>query len=35
MKPEVMEVYELLEFNIILKAFPTVPEAVEKGFGHT
>ncbi len=33
MKPEVMEVYELLEFDMILKAYPGVPEAVEKGFG--
>ena len=34
MKPEVSEVFELLEFNTILKAFPDVQVAIQKGFGH-
>ncbi len=33
MNPEVAEVFELLEFDSILKAFPTVEQAVQKGFG--
>jgi len=32
MNPEVSEVFELLEFNTILKSFPNVESAVEKGF---
>jgi anti-sigma B factor antagonist len=32
MNPEVTEVFELLEFNTILKAFPSVETAVKKGF---
>lgn len=32
MNPEVSEVFELLEFNTILKAFPNVDAAVKKGF---
>ncbi len=32
MTPEVMEVFELLEFNTILKSFPDVETAVQKGF---
>jgi anti-sigma B factor antagonist len=32
MNAAVHEVYELLEFNIILKAFPTVETAVKQGF---
>jgi len=35
MNPEVAEVFELLEFDSILKAFPTVEQAVQKGFGKT
>jgi len=35
MNPEVMEAYELLQFSTILKAFPTVDQAVKKGFGKT
>lgn len=34
MKPEVLEVFELLEFNTIIKAFPDVQTAIQKGFGH-
>ncbi len=33
MGPEVAEVFELLEFDTILKAFPTVEQAVQTGFG--
>lgn len=33
MNPEVSEVFELLEFNTILKAFPNVEAAVKRGFG--
>lgn len=33
MNPEVSEVFELLEFNTILKAFPNVETAVKRGFG--
>ncbi len=33
MSPEVMEVFQLLEFNSILKAFPNVDAAVKRGFG--
>lgn len=33
MSPEVEEAYELLQFSTILKAFPTVEQAVQKGFG--
>jgi anti-sigma B factor antagonist len=33
MSDEVMEVFELLEFNTILKAFKDVDLAVKKGFG--
>jgi anti-sigma B factor antagonist len=32
MNPEVSEVFELLEFNTILKSFPNVETAVKKGF---
>ena len=32
MNPEVGEVFELLEFNSILKTFPTVEAAVQKAF---
>jgi anti-sigma B factor antagonist len=32
MNPEVSEVFELLEFNTILKSFPNVESAVQKGF---
>ena len=32
MNPEVSEVFELLEFNTILKAFPNVDAAIKKGF---
>ena len=33
MSPEVAEAYDLLQFDSIIKAFPTVVEAVHKGFG--
>ncbi len=33
MSPEVEEAYELLQFSTILKAFPNVEQAVQKGFG--
>jgi len=33
MSPEVTDAFELLEFHTILKSFPTVNEAVQKGFG--
>jgi len=33
MNSEVAEVFELLEFNTILKSFPDVESAVKKGFG--
>ncbi len=33
MSPEVEEAYELLQFSTILKAFPNVDQAVQKGFG--
>jgi len=33
MSPEVEEAYKLLEFDSIIKAFATVDEAVQKGFG--
>ena len=33
MRPEVAEVYDLLQFSSILKAFPTIEMAVQKGFG--
>lgn len=32
MSPEVAEVFELLEFNTILKSFPDVETALQKGF---
>lgn len=32
MSPEVEEAYELLQFSTILKAFPSVEQAVQKGF---
>src|ERR1051325_9439373 len=32
MNPEVAEVFELLEFNTILKSFPNVETAIKKGF---
>ena len=32
MNPEVSEVFELLEFNTILKSFPNVETAIKKGF---
>ncbi|HVZ81224.1 MAG TPA: STAS domain-containing protein [bacterium] len=32
MNPEVAEVFELLEFNTILKSFPNVEMALKKGF---
>lgn len=32
MNPEVAEVFELLEFNTILKSFPNVETAIQKGF---
>jgi anti-sigma B factor antagonist len=35
MSPEVTEAYELLEFETILKSFPNVETAVQKGFGKT
>ena len=35
MNPEVSEVFELLEFNTILKSFPNVEAAVKKGFEKT
>jgi anti-anti-sigma factor len=33
MSPDVTEVFELLEFNVILKSFPDVESAVQQGFG--
>jgi anti-anti-sigma factor len=33
MNPDVMEVFELLEFDTILKSFPDTEAAVKKGFG--
>jgi anti-sigma B factor antagonist len=33
MTPEVREAYELLQFNTIIKSFPDVDQAVQKGFG--
>jgi anti-anti-sigma factor len=33
MTPDVTEVFDLLEFNVILKSFPDVQSAVQKGFG--
>ena len=35
MSPEVTEAYELLEFGTIIKSFPDVDQAVQKGFGKT
>ena len=35
MSPEVEEAYELLQFSTILKAFPTVEQAIQKGFRKT
>lgn len=35
MSPEVAEAYELLQFDTIIKSFPTVDQAVQKGFGKT
>ncbi len=35
MSPEVTEAYELLEFDTILKSFPTVDQAVQNGFGRS
>jgi len=35
MSPEVTDAFELLEFHTILKSFPDVNEAVQKGFGKT
>jgi len=35
MNPEVLETYELLEFDSIIKAFPSTQEAVVKGFKRT
>ena len=35
MSPEVAEVFELLEFDSILKTFPTVEQAVQTGFGRS
>ena len=35
MTPEVMDAYELLQFETIIKSFPTVDQAVQKGFGKT
>ncbi len=32
MNPEVSEVFELLEFNTILKSFPNIEAAIKKGF---
>jgi|SRR5579883_1504308 len=32
MSPEVEEAYDLLQFSTILKSFPTVEQAVQKGF---
>ncbi len=32
MSPEVTDAYELLQFNTILKSFPNVEQAMEKGF---
>jgi anti-sigma B factor antagonist len=33
MSPEVVEAYELLEFDTIIKSFPDVEQAVRQGFG--
>jgi anti-sigma B factor antagonist len=33
MCPEVVEAYELLQFESILKSFPSVEQAIQKGFG--
>jgi anti-sigma B factor antagonist len=33
MSPEVVEAYELLEFDTIIKSFPDVEQAVQQGFG--
>lgn len=35
MRPDVLEVFELLEFNVILKSFPNVEAAVKNGFGRS
>jgi len=35
MTPEVVDAYELLQFETIIKSFPTVDQAVQKGFGKT
>ena len=35
MSPEVTDAFELLEFDTILKSFPDVDQAVQKGFGKT
>jgi len=35
MSPEVTEVFELLEFNTILKSFQNVEQAVKTGFGRS
>lgn len=33
MCPEVIEAYDLLQFSTILKSFPDVEQAIQKGFG--
>lgn len=33
MSPDVLEIFKLLEFDTLLKFFPNVEAAVEKGFG--
>lgn len=35
MSPEVTETYNLLNFDSIIKSFPSVDQAVQKGFGKT
>ncbi len=35
MSPDVMEVFNLLDFYVILKSFPDVESAVQKGFEKT
>jgi anti-anti-sigma factor len=35
MNPEVTEAYELLQFDTILKSFPTAEQAIQKGFGRS
>ncbi len=35
MKPSVLDVFEMLQFNSILKSFPTLISAVKKSFGNS